>query len=247
MKKLFLLASLLVVAALFGVAQNIQLIYKGAVLPANAMVDQAGNPDTIEIVSYLVVKNAGSASIDVVCKKSHLSLLDSTETSFCWAGGCYPPTTFVSPNHTTLAPGAENNEFSGHYIRLNKHAYLPGESIIRWVFYNRNNPSDSNSVTVKYTTYPMGLAETISGRVHLSNVYPNPADAFAKVDYVIPSGSEGRIVVRDMVGNTLFSQMISNGTGNVQINTSGMATGIYFCSLVVNDKMVETRKVVVRH
>jgi hypothetical protein len=165
----------------------------------------------------------------------------------CWAGGCYGSGTMVSPNDQPIPAGQINTEFSGHYTQVAFSHFKPGESVIRWTFYDKGNVNDSTSVTVKYTTYPLGISESDAFHATLSNIYPNPATTQASCSYSIPAGSNGTIVVRNLLGSTVMTQVLSANSGKASINTMDMNDGIYFCSLLVDGKTVESRKMIVRH
>lgn len=246
MKKLSLLAALILLAGI-GFAQSFVLSNSHGEIPANSAFVQVGTPDSVELVTYLNVKNVSGVTKDVLCKKVEIKMLDSTEVSMCWAGGCYGTGTFVSPNAASMAAGSMNTEFSGHYTQSAFTHFQSGESIIRWVFFDRANPNDSASVTVKYTTYPAAIAENSMQQASLSALYPNPAPVTATCSYTIPGGAFGQIVVRDMLGSVVRSIDLSSGSGKATVNTVSLADGIYFCSLLVDGKVSQTKKMVVRH
>ena len=165
----------------------------------------------------------------------------------CWAGGCYGSGTFISPNDQPIAPGQTITEFSGHYTQVAFNHFKSGESVIRWVFFDRANENDSASITVKYTTYPLGIEESKVPQGSLSNIYPNPAAGDAGCSYTIPSGSQGTVLVRDLLGNSLQTHQLSAISGKVTIGTMNLGDGIYFCSLLVDGKIVQSRKLIVKH
>lgn len=247
MKKVLLSVLFISMVCLSGYSQSLSLSNAGGPIVSNSTIVQAGTPDSSEMVTYLNVKNIGTAPVDVLCKKVELTMLDSTEVTICWAGGCYPPNTFVSPNSQPMAAGETNTEFVGHYTQIAFNHFKVGESIVRWVFFDRSNPNDSVSVTVKYTTYPAGVEESVASRGVLTSPYPNPASADACCEYAIPAGSQGTIVVRDLLGATVQTHLLPASNGRATINTSNLGNGIYFCSLMVDGKISQTKKLVVRH
>jgi hypothetical protein len=247
MKKLFLSVYFLSIVVFYGYSQSLTLSNHNGPITPNSTIVQAGTPDSVELVTYFNVKNVGANTIRVLCKKVQISLLDSTEVTMCWAGGCYGSGTNVSPNDQPIAPGETITEFSGHYAQVAFSHFKSGESIVRWVFFDRANVNDSVSVTVKYTTYPLGIAESIAQQATLSNFYPNPAISDASCSYSVPAGIQGTIVVRDILGAAVQTHILSSASGKVTINTANLNDGIYFCSLLVNGKNIQSRKLIVRH
>ena len=238
---------LLAAAACSGHAQSLQLSNIHGVIAPNAIIIQAGTPDSLEMITYLNVKNIGTGTMSVYCKKSELSMLDSTQMTMCWADGCYPPDVNVSPSAKTIQAGETITDFVGHYSQI---AYLPfmkGESVIRWVFYDAEDDNDSMSVTIKYTSYPVGVEETTQPLATLSNASPNPASAHASFSYFVPSGSVGEIIIRNVLGSTIHSEKLPSGHGTSTINTTNLSNGIYFYSLLVDGKLCQSKRLIVKH
>jgi hypothetical protein len=247
MKKVLLSVYLFSVVAFYGYSQSLTLSNQHGAIQPNAIIVQAGTPDSVELITYLNVKNISNATIKVFCKKVQLTMLDSTEMTMCWAGNCYPAPVNVSPFSQSINAGQTNTEFIGHYTQTAFSHFKSGESVIRWVFYNQANVNDSASVTVKYTTYPLGIDESNGRQAVLSNAYPNPANAVAGFNYAVPSGSQARIVIRNILGSIVHSEQVSTGSGKISVNTANLTDGIYFYSLMLDGKNSQTKKLVVKH
>lgn len=77
-------------------------------------------------------------------------------------------------------------------------------------------------------------------------VYPNPAKEYFSVEYNLGTlGCEGSLVVRDNLGNTVRKIPLNKNSNSIIINTSGMATGVYYFNLHCNNEAIKTSKVVV--
>jgi hypothetical protein len=247
MKSRLLYLILLSGITLSALAQSLELSNKNGVITRNSTIIQMGSPDSAELVTYLHVKNIGVKLINVLCKKSQLVMLDSTETTMCWAGSCYPANVNISPNAQPIAAGETITDFDGRYVQIAFQPFKPGESLVRWVFYDEANINDSNSVTVKYTSYPLGIENEAARQTMLSTAYPNPAGPSASFNYVIPSGSVGKFILRNMLGATMQTEQLSSESGKFTIITANLSEGIYFYSLVVDSKISQTKKLVVKH
>ena len=247
MKRLLLLVSLFSAIAIFGYSQSLSLLTPQGVVITNASIIQAGTHDSLELITYLQVKNISTHTINVFCKKVEVAMMDSVETTMCWAGGCYPSFVNVSPNSAPMTAGQIVTDFVGHYGTTTGHGFKSGESRVRWVFYNEADHNDSVYLIVKYTSYPLGVDEKNAHSGLLSAAYPNPANASASFNYSVPVGSPGMIVVRNLVGAEVLTEQAAPGSGTLTVNTAGLSDGIYFCSLVLEGKINQTRKLVVRH
>lgn len=79
-----------------------------------------------------------------------------------------------------------------------------------------------------------------------SNIYPNPCQEVAKIDYNLPSNTQNsKVVVYNLIGNKVKEQKIIDKKGTVQFSTSDMNPGVYFYSFIVNNEAQTTHKFVV--
>jgi len=75
---------------------------------------------------------------------------------------------------------------------------------------------------------------------------PNPANGFLNITYAIaPSWKSAQIRLTDMQGRVLISKPLSQDQNEMQINTSGIASGSYIYSLVKNGVVQRSEKVVI--
>jgi len=247
MKKLLLSLYLLASFVVVGYSQSLTLSNAHGAIEPNSVIVQAGTPDSVELITYLNVKNISGNTVQVFCKKVQISMLDSTEISMCWAGNCYPAPVNVSPYAQTITSGQVITDFVGHYTQVAFNHFKSGESVVRWVFFVENNPSDSVCVTIKYTSFPLGIDDGASKLATLSSPSPNPADGSTSIRFNAPAGSDSRIIVRNLIGETVYSEQVVPGTAKLTLATANFSDGLYFCSLMVDGKLSQTRKLVVKH
>lgn len=228
-----------------GFSQSLQLSDNQGVIANNSEIIQAGSPQVHELSTYLVVKNISSANINVLCRKTEMLLMDSTEVTMCWGGACWPAKIHLSPEPTLINAGQASTEFVGHYSDVNFHNFKPGVSVVRWTFFDRDKPADSVTVVIKYTSYPLAVPET-GVRISMNDIFPNPASDRATVSYQL-GGSGGEIMLRNMIGKTVFQEKLTGGAGKMVINTTDLPDGIYFCTLLADGKVVKTQKLIIRH
>lgn len=242
MKKILLSFTLVGFLALLGFAQNLSLSDDGGAVPNNSNRVFSGTPSTQTIYAHMNITNNSAGSIEVFVKKVIIDTVTGTVNMFCWAGGCYPPETFVSPNAQPIAAGATNNEFSGDFMPNLK----SGQSIIRYVFFNRADPNDSVCFNALYQAYPLGV-DLLSDQIRFSNAYPNPATARVSFNYELPSGAEASVIISNILGSVLKTIPVSNFQGKVTTDVSDLQEGVYLYSLVVNGKKQVTKKLIIQH
>lgn len=92
----------------------------------------------------------------------------------------------------------------------------------------------------------VGVAENpAAAEYSLGANRPNPFSGTTVIPYTAPEGSSSELTITNQQGNTLQTIPLQSGTHEVEINVKGFAGGVYFYSLVVDGKVVETKKMVV--
>ena len=86
-------------------------------------------------------------------------------------------------------------------------------------------------------------ATSVSGL--LEQATPNPAKGTTRIAYNLPQGAgRAQLLLTDAAGRTVKTISLNN-SGFATLNTAGLATGIYNYSLLVDGKIVDTKKLTV--
>ena len=205
-----------------------------------------GDPSDGVITAKVYVKNNASVAKDVKVKKiiNDGDVLPNTINSFCWGIQCYPPDTYESPFPLTIEPGTTATNFYGEYQPMT----VPGISKVLYVFFDVNDRNDSVAVFVEYNASPASVGDDLAAQVTFSAAYPNPAMNNVKIDFAIPSGvKSAAIVINNMLGSEVKKIVLDEKKGTARVHVSDLLNGIYFYSLVADDKLIMTRKFVVKH
>ncbi len=99
--------------------------------------------------------------------------------------------------------------------------------------------SDTNSYTDGIgPEIPEGTFD-ISKNIQLVEVYPNPAQNVTSISFTLLNKEQASIIVSDISGNILFSETkpATIGRNIVEINTSGLASGLYIIKIVAGNSM----------
>lgn len=87
-----------------------------------------------------------------------------------------------------------------------------------------------------------------SDRLTVSNIYPNPADDFANIDYVINSQvGETKITFYNVLGNEMTGEILDKDQRKIRVSTREWNNGIYLYQLSSEGKSLVTKKLLVRH
>jgi hypothetical protein len=92
-----------------------------------------------------------------------------------------------------------------------------------------------------------GLGAT-SGKLKSNNtleVFPNPVVVQSTIKYQIENGI-GEVRIYNLLGTLVRTIPLQEKQGVTTLRASDYKSGIYFCSLEVNGRVVETKKIVVK-
>ncbi len=87
---------------------------------------------------------------------------------------------------------------------------------------------------------------TVNDEARLDQNIPNPLRGGCVIKYFVPQNStEANIKIYDLVGQLIKDIPLSNGEGDIQIQSSNLSKGVYTYSLIVNGKLIDTKKMTV--
>ncbi|MDZ7899716.1 MAG: T9SS type A sorting domain-containing protein [Arcicella sp.] len=85
-------------------------------------------------------------------------------------------------------------------------------------------------------------------KLTVSNIYPNPADDHADIDYVISSQvGETKITFYNVLGSEMKEEVLEKDQRKVRISTKEWNNGTYIYQLSSDGKSLATKKLLVRH
>ena len=197
---------------------------------------------TDTILCHLSVTNSSASSVDYKLKKVQINIVPGSENVFCW-DNCYPPSTMVSQGTVSIGAGQTNSTaFVGDYYSKG----TEGSSTIRYIFVNNADKNDTSWVNVVYTS-TVGIERNIPVFT-LSNPYPNPSNENVSFKFAINKPySQAAIRIFDLLGNVVLEKNIIETEGVTTLVTTNLMNGIYFYSIVIDEKPYVSRKMVVKH
>lgn len=78
-------------------------------------------------------------------------------------------------------------------------------------------------------------------------LYPNPVSDYLYIDYDIVFVKEAKLQIYNSIGAVIYSKVLENKQDNFKIPVSNYDNGLYFCSLQIDGKLLNTRKILVNH
>lgn len=96
---------------------------------------------------------------------------------------------------------------------------------------------------------PLGIDEYVENNFGLSQNFPNPAGNATSIEYAIPASGNVRLVVTDMIGQTiaiLEDSRQTAGVHRVDMNTANLAEGMYLYTLVYEGEQITRRMIIAK-
>lgn len=206
------------------------------------------NPADYFVYATPNLKNISGATVSLFAERRMNSLAPGHATNFCWGTICLGN----DDNSSALlneSVSLKNNDIDSTF----KLTLLPdgktGTTKVTMRFYNVSDATDFLDYTVVLEEDPTAsITEGDLARgFDLSNPYPNPASTFAWIDYELPANvSQASLRISDMQGRVIGSQVINTFEDRAQIQTSELATGVYFVNLMAEDRIIAVSKLRVK-
>lgn len=246
MKKLLLLLMIAFVAGTSVNAQSFSLYRDGELLPESITLTQ--HPDSTHPMDlYVAIKNISDDILNVRLLRTYETILDDASVEFCFAGQCEAPFVDTSSLYVAIPAGATTNAKNS----LEAHYYYPqgtlGTSVVKYTFFDMNNFDNNITLTVNYITQFTAIDENIAKSISLSNVYPNPTHNTINIDYNFDVNIDGASVkIVNLLGSVVKETEMDQNANKLSMDVSDLTTGIYFYSIVVNNEIFKTKKLVIR-
>lgn len=253
MKKNLLSLSLLIVSA-FTFAQTSRTP-SFQILDTNN-VNLTGTIVTVQIaannmyVEDFKIKNLTGANINYRVDRIYLTppVCSGNDIYFCAAGVCLPPDTAViqqSPQDVILANQTLPSGVGSFGIQAD---YVVGPTCcsedVMYKVVNVNDTTDFVTVTIRYQC-AIGI-DDINSLNNISYAFPNPVVSKFHIEYDIKENSDNnKIVLYDLSGKLVKEKIITDKQGIAEIDVTGISAGTYLYALIVNNKTVTTRKIMI--
>ncbi len=108
--------------------------------------------------------------------------------------------------------------------------------------------ADSGGYYTMRVAWVSGVTDLVESKNHLFNAYPNPATNLVNIDFKLIHNGSAQIQIMDINGKVVFSkdfESLSEGLHQTQIYTTNFAPGMYLYQLVVDQKPVMSKRLIV--
>lgn len=202
------------------------------------------NPATASITLKGKFNNHDTLARDLKAERTLNDLAPGHKTNFCWGPTCYGPNDNKSLGTWNIAAGYSDTTYKLTFEPNSQ----TGITTVAMYFYDNENTADFVRDTIVFINDP---SAAISGEdkalgFSLSNPYPAPAQAFAYVNYELPSGITAQLRLSELHGRDLHTQPLNAFAGKARIETGDLTAGIYLISLVTDNRIVGSVKLIVK-
>ena len=83
--------------------------------------------------------------------------------------------------------------------------------------------------------------------LHTLKLYPNPASDYLFIDYEILYVKEAKLQIYNSIGAVIYTKELKDKQDKIKISVSDYKNGLYFCSLLIDGKLLNTRKIIINH
>ncbi len=195
---------------------------------------------------HFEITNDGSSEITFIVEVTALTLPDDANGfAVCACGSCVP----VSSAHTligsatTLAAGdtyGEEGNSNGELADVN---------------YSSNGSTEQATITIKvyeegnetnfaeFTLDTQHVGINSMNTADLISIYPNPATNYFTVK-VSNKLKGSQLVFTNLLGKVVLRKRVDNS--ELTFSTNNLSCGVYFYSLIADNKIIETKKLIVK-
>jgi hypothetical protein len=198
--------------------------------PSGSQIDVAGSQQNITV--SLKNRSLATAFQNV---KIRASIVDSKgNTSVSWEEVI---------SFTIRLSSDTTYSFTASYSVPNDTAYSIIVSILDENGLRTDNYQKNDTIKAVRKTDYVGIAETGIARISMSQNTPNPATGTTRIDYSLPTDGEVTFHVYTISGQELFNQVVETTSGkhSIDLNTTHLASGIYFYSMEFKGQRIVKR------
>jgi len=191
-----------------------------------------------------------SPSTVIVAVKEVGRTTNGYKFSHCFGGSCADNEDRNELLSLSMTAEEANNSFRV-YAKPSSNSATSGT--VKYRFITANN---SDSADVEFAINVKSLqGSTATGVKNIVNpqsatalsIFPNPASYTTSVDFAFGSGNvQGAYLkIYDLMGKEIAKYDVEENEGSLKINLRNFNEGVYFCSLIVNDKSLVTKRFIV--
>lgn len=227
---------LCLMSPLLGSAQQIRVLSEGLEFTGDLSSTQR---------KTVILQNESSQPKTYFLKNLSGNIGSSQRVKICIGDNCYDPKRDLAKIKITLAPGELLTDL---YLDFEM-GIVETRGSFDLNFVNIENTRESFIVEARYDVLnpDKKVDEFDYKELTLSDVYPNPSNRIAQLDYKLKFPNiEAKIAINSFIGNPVAEYVLDPERNSLVINVSDFNPGVYFYTLFVDNKNIVTKKLVVK-
>jgi hypothetical protein len=189
------------------------------------------------------IKNNTTRPQFYIIRKLQSDLTSTQRGYFCLDKTC------LEPGIEEFSKKVEPGETIQNLVYVLESGIQSGQGSIKFQVFTKGNPTDIIDYAVSVTVQEKGQKQILfrSKDITIEDVYPNPVQDLAYMDYHIHNESVvAKVVIHNILGRAISEFELSPLEDRVKIHSDEFVSGIYFYTLYLNNNGVLTRKLIIR-
>lgn len=198
-----------------------------------------------QVKAIINIKNLTNKPLHLQIKRLDGQIGSSQNSYFCWGDDCFSSKTTSFPSARTIEAGRTSLKFSS----ILETGLAASNSSVKYLIYDINNPADSLVHEISYVIEDPNSKNLLfqNRDIQISNVYPNPVDNYAFLNYNFHNKNlTAKIVIHNVLGSIIGEYELPTYETRLKISTNELNPGIYFYTLRVENDNIITKKLVVK-
>ncbi len=191
----------------------------------------------------LRIKNTSDKPQFYIIRKVNDELGGTQKGYFCLDDNCLEQG--MNEFSKRIEPG---QTLEGLYYTLET-GLVTGQSNLKFEIFERGHLSEAieHSVVIAVDERKERSLVFQSRDITIHDVYPNPVSDYAFIEYqIINDSKKANVVIHNILGMPMGDYELPSYENRVKIFTEGLAPGVYFYTLYLDNDGVLTRKLIVR-
>lgn len=191
----------------------------------------------------VILQNESNQNKTYFLKNIRGSVGSSQKVSVCLNDQCFDSKKDLSKISLKLGPG---EIFTDFYLEFEM-GIAETRGSFDLFFVNAENIRENFIVEARYEVASAGVADFTHKDIKLSEIYPNPSNRVAQLDYdVVNPKVKAKITINSFIGNPIAEYELDPERNSLVINVTDFQPGVYFYTLFVDNKNVVTKKLQVK-
>ncbi|MEX2567028.1 MAG: T9SS type A sorting domain-containing protein [Cyclobacteriaceae bacterium] len=192
----------------------------------------------------LILQNDSDNSAEYFLRYLRGNIGSSQNIKVCLGDNCYDPRKDLSKIIINLKPG---EIFTDLYIEFDL-GITETKGTFELHFFKTGDIRDAFIIEGLYNVISDTPSDNVSHKdIDIGGIYPNPSSRTAQLDYKIKNPeAKARIVVNSFIGNPIFDFSLDPNQETLIIPVADFYPGVYLYTLIVDDKNIVTKKLVVK-